>query len=99
MPFELFHECYTNVISAFPYLVLVDYVNMYVVDPGETIKIESATADPIGLKVGIAYDYDSSVRKYIMLETNSFFHFACSHCNVHMFCWIETKGYVSAMEL
>ena len=35
---------------------------MYVVDPGETVKVESATADPIGLKVGIAYDYDSDVR-------------------------------------
>ena len=77
MPFELFHECYTNVISAFPYLVLVDYVNMYVVDPGETIKIESATADPIGLKVGIVYDYDSSVRKFI--SCLKFLHFSISH--------------------
>ena len=36
---------------------------MYVVDPGETVRIESATADPIGLKVGVAYEYDSDVRK------------------------------------
>ena len=34
---------------------------MYVLEPGETKRIESATADPIGLKVGIAYDYENEV--------------------------------------
>ena len=36
---------------------------MYVVDPGETVRVESATADPIGLKVGVVYDFDSDVKK------------------------------------
>ncbi len=34
---------------------------MYVLEPGETEKVESATADPIGLKIGIVYEAETEV--------------------------------------
>ena len=39
------------------------YVNMYVLEPGESLKVESATADPIGLKLGIIYEADTEVNR------------------------------------
>ena len=48
---------------------------MYVLEPGETIRVESATADPIGLKVGICYDYEAEVcitHRIFLRPTNHF---------------------------
>ena len=36
---------------------------MYVLEPGEALKVESATADPIGLKLGIIYEADTEVNR------------------------------------
>ena len=36
---------------------------MYVLEPGESLKVESATADPIGLKLGIIYEADTEVNR------------------------------------
>ena len=34
---------------------------MYVLEPGETEQVESATADPIGLKIGLVYEAETEV--------------------------------------
>ena len=44
-------------------LVYGSYVKMYVLEPGESEKVESATADPIGLKIGVAFEAETESRK------------------------------------
>jgi hypothetical protein len=34
---------------------------MYVLEPGESLQVDSGTADPIGLKVGVVFDTDVEV--------------------------------------
>jgi len=36
---------------------------MYVLDPGDSVQVESGTADPIGLKVGIVFEADTDSQK------------------------------------
>ena len=40
---------------------MLAYAKMYVLEPGESEQVESATADPIGLKVGIVYEAETEV--------------------------------------
>lgn len=37
-------------------ILFQDYAKMYVLEPGETKKVEAGLSDPYGLKVGIVYD-------------------------------------------
>lgn len=56
-------------LAYFPYLkrpnmthiTYTAYVNMYVLEPGESVQVDSATADPIGLKIGVVFEADAEV--------------------------------------